>query len=227
MTEQKRRGFSVILERPTSLSRARWSDALPLSQRVKADMALSKEAALEAFRQQIEESCSVKRSFSAELLENIWRLTERTIVAYRSGKKVLLMGNGGSAADAQHLAAEFVGRFELQRKAFPAIALTTDSSILTAVSTDFGFEESFARQVQALAADGDILIAISTSGKSANILRAVDAARRAGCYTAGLTGKTGGGLASCVDLLLAVPSEKTQRIQEAHSLIAHMYCGLV
>src|SRR5260370_16667255 len=148
MAEQKRRGFSVILERPTCLNRARWSDALPLSQRVKADMALSDEGAVEAFRQQIEESCSVKRSVSAELLENIWRLTERTIVAYRSGKKVLLMGNGGSAADAQHLAAEFVGRFELQRKAFPAIALTTDSSILTALSNNFAFEQSFPRQLQ-------------------------------------------------------------------------------
>ena len=190
-------------------------------------MAVSKEAALELFRKEIEESCAVKRSFPAELLENIWRLAERTVVAYRSGKKVLLTGNGGSAADAQHLAAELVGRFELQRKPLPAIALTTDSSILTAVSNDFGFEESFARQVQALAAEGDILIAISTSGKSANVLRAVDAARRAGCYTAGLTGKSGGGLAACVDLLLAVPSEKTQRIQEAHGLIGHMYCGLV
>ena len=198
-----------------------------MSPKVRGEMAVSKEAALEVFRQQIEESCSVKRSFSAELLENIWCLAERTTAAYRSGKKVLLIGNGGSAADAQHLAAEFVGRFELRRKAFPAIALTTDSSILTAVSNDFGFEESFARQVQALAADGDILIAISTSGTSANVLRAVDAARQAGCYTAGLTGKTGGGLAARVDLLLAVPSEKTQRIQEAHSLIAHMYCGLV
>jgi len=190
-------------------------------------MAVSKGEGLELFRQEIDESCAVKRSFSAELLENIWRLAERTVVAYRSGKKVLLIGNGGSAADAQHLAAELVGRFELQRKAFPAIALTTDSSILTAVSNDFGFDQSFSRQVQALATEGDILIAISTSGKSGNVLRAVDAARQAGCYTAGLTGKTGGGLAARVDLLLAVPSEKTQRIQEAHGLIGHMYCGLV
>jgi D-sedoheptulose 7-phosphate isomerase len=190
-------------------------------------MAVSKDEALELFRQEIDESCAVKRSFSVELLENIWRLAERTVVAYRRGKKVLLIGNGGSAADAQHLAAELVGRFELQRKAFPAIALTTDSSILTAVSNDFGFEQSFSRQVQALASEGDILIGISTSGKSGNVLRAVDAARQAGCYTAGLTGKTGGGLAARVDLLLAVPSEKTQRIQEAHGLIGHMYCGLV
>ena len=161
------------------------------------------------------------------LAPDIEKACKMITAAIKNGNKVLIAGNGGSAADAQHLAAEFVGRFELRRKAFPAIALTTDSSILTAVSNDFGFEESFARQVQALAADGDILIAISTSGTSANVLRAVDAARQAGCYTAGLTGKTGGGLAALVDLLLAVPSEKTQRIQEAHSLIAHMYCGLV
>lgn len=198
-----------------------------MSYKLKGEMAISKDAALQLLRQEIEESCSVKCSFSPELLENIRRLAERTVVAYRSGKKVLLMGNGGSAADAQHLAAELVGRFELERKPLPAIALTTDSSILTAVSNDFGFEESFARQVQALAVEGDILIAISTSGKSPNVLRAVDAARQAGCYTAGLTGKSGGGLAARVDLLLAVPSEKTQRIQEAHGLIGHMYCGLV
>ena len=222
----RRLGFSVILERQSAGSRGMGGES-SLSEKVKEEMAVSKKAALEDFRLQIEESCSVKRSFSAELLENIWRLSEKTIAAYRNGKKVLLMGNGGSAADAQHLAAELVGRFELRRKAFPAIALTTDSSILTAVSNDFGFEECFARQVEALAAKGDILIAISTSGKSANVLRALDAARRVGCYTAGLTGKTGGGLAARVDLLLAVPSEKTQRIQEAHSLIAHMYCGLV
>lgn len=190
-------------------------------------MAVSKEVALKDLRRQIEESCAVKQAFSTELLENICSLADRTVTAYRRGKKVLLMGNGGSAADAQHIAAELVARFQTNRKALPAIALTTDSSILTAVSNDFGFEECFARQVEALAATGDILIAISTSGQSANVLRALDVARKAGCYTVGLTGKTGGKLAARVDLLLAVPSEHTPRIQEAHSLIGHMYCGLV
>jgi D-sedoheptulose 7-phosphate isomerase len=218
--------FGVILERLICWFRPEWSDESLVS-KVSGEMARSKDAGLEILRREIEESCSVKRSFPPELLENIWRLAERTVVAYRNGKKVLLMGNGGSAADAQHIAAELVGRFELQRKPLPAIALATDSSILTSVSNDFGFEESFARHVQALAVEGDILIAISTSGKSANVLRAVDVARQAGCYTAGLTGKTGGGLAARVDLLLTVPSEKTQRIQEAHGLIGHMYCGLV
>jgi len=190
-------------------------------------MGLSRETALEFLREQIEESCSVKRDFYAELLGKIWCLAERAVIAYQGGNKVLLMGNGGSAADAQHIAAELVGRFRLQRKALPAIALTTDSSILTAVSNDFGFEESFARQVQALAAANDIVIAISTSGRSCNILRGLESARAAGCYTAALTGQTGGDLARRVDLLLAVPSENTQRIQEAHSLMGHMFCDLV
>lgn len=190
-------------------------------------MGLSRETAVEFLREQIEESCSVKRGFSAELLGKIWSLAERAASAYQSGNKVLLMGNGGSAADAQHIAAELVGRFRLQRRALPAIALTTDSSILTAVSNDFGFEESFARQVQALAAANDVVIAISTSGRSHNILRGVESARKAKCYTAALTGQTGGDLARQVDLLVAVPSESTQRIQEAHSLIGHMFCDLV
>jgi len=190
-------------------------------------MGLSRETALEFLREQIEESCSVKRDFSAELLGNIWCLAERAMIAYQNGNKVLLMGNGGSAADAQHIAAELVGRFRLRRKALPAIALTTDSSILTAVSNDFGFEEIFARQVEALAAANDIVIAISTSGRSRNVLRGVESARAARCYTAALTGQTGGDLARQVDLLLAVPSESTQRIQEAHSLIGHMFCDLV
>lgn len=190
-------------------------------------MGLSRETALEFLREQIEESCSVKRGFSAELLGKIWCLAERAVSAYQNGNKLLLMGNGGSAADAQHVAAELVGRFRLRRRALPAIALTTDSSILTAVSNDFGFEESFARQVQALGAANDIVIAISTSGRSRNILRGVESARAARCYTAALTGQTGGDLGRQVDLLLAVPSENTQRIQEAHSLIGHMFCDLV
>jgi len=190
-------------------------------------MTLSKDAALELLRQQVEESCKVKRSFSAELLNAILSLAQKTAQAYKTRNKVLLMGNGGSAADAQHIAAELVGRFRLKRKALAAIALTTDSSILTAVSNDFGFEECFARQVQALAVAGDIVIAITTSGRSANILRAVESARAVGCYTAAFTGRTGGDLASKIDSLLAVPSGETQRIQEAHSLIGHMYCDLV
>ena len=190
-------------------------------------MTLSKDAALELLRQQVEESCKVKRSLSADLLNAIFSLAQKTARAYQAGKKVLLMGNGGSAADAQHIAAELVGRFRMQRKPLPAIALTTDTSILTAVSNDFGFEECFARQVQALGVAGDIVIAISTSGRSANILKAVESARVLGCYTAAFTGRTGGDLAKKIDCLVAVPSEETPRIQESHSLIGHMYCDLV
>jgi D-sedoheptulose 7-phosphate isomerase len=190
-------------------------------------MGLSRETALEFLREQIKESCSVKRDCSAELLAKIWCLAERAAIANRSGTKVPLMVNGGSAADARHMAAELVGRFRLRRKALPAIALTTDSSILTAVSNNFGLEESFARQVQALAAANDIVIAISSSGRSRNVLRGVESARAARCYTAAPTGQTGGDLARHVDLLLAVPSESTQRIQEAHGLIGHMFCDLV
>lgn len=190
-------------------------------------MTLTKDAALELLRRQIEESCKVKRSFSAELLAAIFSLAQRTANACQAGNKVLLMGNGGSAADAQHIAAELVGRFRLKRKPLAAIALTTDSSILTAVSNDLGFEECFARQVEALGRAGDIAIAISTSGRSPNVVRAVGSARAIGCYTAALTGRTGGELAGKIDSLLAVPSEETPRIQEAHNLIGHMYCDLV
>jgi len=190
-------------------------------------MSLSKDAALALLRQQVEESCKVKQSFSAELLNGIFSLALKTAGAYRKGNKVLLMGNGGSAADAQHIAAELVGRFRLRRKALAAIALTTDSSILTAVSNDFSFEDCFVRQVEALGRAGDIVIAISTSGRSANIIKAVASARAIGCYTAAFTGGTGGDLAGKIDSLLAVPSQETQRIQEAHGLIGHMYCDLL
>ena len=190
-------------------------------------MRLSEAVALELLQAQIEESCAVKRRFSEELLAAVWTLAERTAATYQVGNKILLMGNGGSAADAQHIAAELVGRFRLNRKALPAIALTTNSSILTALSNDFGYEESFVRQLEALARARDVVIAISTSGQSPNILRGVETARAQDCYTVGLTGKSGGQLAGRVDLLLAVPSEDTQRIQEAHCLLGHMYCELV
>ena len=190
-------------------------------------MTLSKQLGLELLRQQIEESCAVKRNFSSELLEGIWELAERTVNTHREGKKVVLMGNGGSAADAQHIAAELVGKFRLQRKPLAAIALTTNTSILTAIANDFDYKEIFVRQVEALAQANDVVIVISTSGRSPNVIRAAESARAKGCYTAAWTGKSGGALVGCVDLLLAVPSEDTQRIQESHSLLGHMYCELV
>jgi D-sedoheptulose 7-phosphate isomerase len=147
--------------------------------------------------------------------------------ALKSGNKILLCGNGGSAADAQHIAAELVGRYERQRRAFPAISLTTDTSALTAVSNDYGYEEVFARQVEALAVAGDVLIAISTSGKSPSIVKAADQARVLGCKTIALTGCSGEPLAAHCDLAVVVPSERTSRVQEAHITIGHLWCEMV
>jgi len=143
------------------------------------------------------------------------------------GNKILVMGNGGSAADAQHFAAELVGRFLLERKALPAIALTTDSSILTAVGNDYGFNEIFSRQVEALAAPGDLVLGISTSGNSENVCRALQVAADTGCKTLGLLGRDGGKIAGVVDLDLTVPAQQTPFIQEAHVTIIHLLCGLV
>ena len=147
--------------------------------------------------------------------------------ALKSGNKILLCGNGGSAADAQHIAAELVGRYELQRRAFPAISLTTDTSALTAVSNDYGYEEVFSRQVEALAVAGDVLIAISTSGKSPSVVRAADQARARGCKTVALTGCSGEPLTSHCDLAVVVPSDRTSRVQEAHITIGHLWCEIV
>lgn len=143
------------------------------------------------------------------------------------GNKVLVCGNGGSAADAQHIAAELVGRYENVRRSFPAIALTTDTSALTAISNDFGFEEVFARQIAGLAVPGDVLVAISTSGKSANILKAVEKARELGCHTIGLTGAGAEPLASACDIVVVVPAPRTSRVQEAHITIGHLWCEMV
>lgn len=160
-------------------------------------------------------------------IENIERCAEFIYRIFESGNKVLLCGNGGSAADAQHLAAEFVGRYETERKALPAIALTTDTSALTALANDYNFEQVFSRQVEALARAGDLLIAISTSGNSPNINTAVMAARRVGCRTLGLTGMNGKKLASLCDESILVPAARTARIQESHILIAHIWCEII
>ena len=149
------------------------------------------------------------------------------IKTLQNGKKILLCGNGGSAADAQHIAAEFVGRYETERRAFPAIALTTDTSALTALANDYDFERIFSRQVEALAADGDCLIAISTSGNSPNVISAIMTARSKGCKIIGMTGAKGKKLASLSDACLMIPSERTARIQEAHITVAHIWCEIV
>jgi len=147
--------------------------------------------------------------------------------ALSSGNKVLIMGNGGSAADAQHFAAELVGRFLKNRAALPAIALTTDTSILTAVANDFGYDQVFSRQVAALAQSGDVVIGISTSGNSSNVKQALDVAAERGCVTMALLGRDGGEIKSQVDLDLTVAVDETPRIQEAHGLFVHVLCDLI
>ncbi|MDA8412578.1 MAG: D-sedoheptulose 7-phosphate isomerase [Desulfobacteraceae bacterium] len=147
--------------------------------------------------------------------------------ALGNGNKLLVMGNGGSAADSQHFVAEIVGRFKLERKALPAVALSTDTSILTAIGNDYGFEAIFSRQVEALAAPGDIVVGISTSGNSPNVLKALKVARERGCLTIGLLGKDGGSIRPACDLSLVVPTTDTPRIQEGHITIIHIVCDLV
>jgi len=147
--------------------------------------------------------------------------------ALTRGNKILICGNGGSAADAQHIAAELVGYYENQRRSWPAIALTTDTSALTAVSNDLGFENVFARQVAGLAQAGDVLIAITTSGKSKNVLRAVEQAKERGCQTIALVGASAEILAPLCDIVVAVPASRTSRIQEAHITIGHLWCEIV
>lgn len=149
------------------------------------------------------------------------------VSCFQSGGKILLAGNGGSAADAQHIAGELVARFAFDRPGLPAIALTTDSSILTAIGNDYGYEKLFARQVQAHGNKGDIFIGYSTSGKSPNILRAIEEARARGLICIGLTGNRGGPMKELCDYLLEVPSADTPKIQEGHLVLGHILCGLI
>lgn len=170
---------------------------------------------------------SVFETVLSELVPVIEKCADIITETLKSGNKILLCGNGGSAADAQHIAAEFVGRYETERRAFPAIALTTDTSALTALANDYDFERIFSRQVEALAGEGDCLIAISTSGNSPNIISAIMTARQKGCKIIGFTGSKGKKLASLSDECIFVPSERTARIQEAHITIAHIICEII
>lgn len=149
------------------------------------------------------------------------------ITAIRRGNKILLVGNGGSAADAQHIAAEIVGRFSVDRPGMPAIALTTDSSVLTSIANDYGFEMLFSRQVEALGKAGDVLIAFSTSGKSGNIIESIHAARRMDINTVGFTGANGAEMSALCDKAVCVPSDDTARIQEAHITMGHIVCAFI
>ena len=178
-------------------------------------------------RSSLDEHVAVFSALVTECYDSIEECGDLILNTVSCGKKVLICGNGGSAADAQHIAAEFVGRYETERRALPAIALTTDTSALTALANDYSFERIFARQVEALAVDGDQLIAISTSGNSPNVIAAVMEARRKGCTVVGMTGAGGKKLASLCDACLMVPSSRTARIQEAHITVAHIWCEMV
>jgi D-sedoheptulose 7-phosphate isomerase len=163
----------------------------------------------------------------ARFLQQVTDMGHLLIERYEAGNKLLVAGNGGSAADAQHIAAEFVSRFNFDRPGLPALALTTDTSILTAVGNDYGYDQLFRRQVEANGVGGDVFLGISTSGNSPNILQALEAARLKGITTFGLTGKTGGKMRDLCDHCLCVPSEDTPRIQEVHILIGHTLCAMV
>jgi len=179
-----------------------------------------------SFRDNLDEHLQLFRSLVA-VSESLDRAAEIVSSALASGRKLMLCGNGGSAADSQHLAAEFTGRFVTDRKPLAALALSTDTSALTCIANDYGFDDVFCRQVMALGGPGDCLIAISTSGNSRNVVRAVEAARRARVHTIGFLGRNGGLLRSICDVPIVIPSANTARIQEAHIFIGHTLCGLV
>jgi D-sedoheptulose 7-phosphate isomerase len=181
----------------------------------------------ELIRQQLEESARVKQSFSAELILRIAAFAEKSAAALQGGGKIVFFGNGGSASDAIHLSAELVVRLRATRPGLPSLALTANPSVLTAAANDFGFEQIFARQIESLVTANDVLVALSTSGNSPNILRGIDAGRARKAFVVAFTGETGGALATKVDLLLNVPSSDPQRIQESHITIGHIACSLV
>ncbi len=175
----------------------------------------------------LSDSLKVNETFIRDNISALILLAEKIARAFTNDRKLMLCGNGGSAADAQHIAAEFVNRFMLERPPLPALALTTDTSIITSIGNDYSFNEIFSKQVKALGMEGDVLLAISTSGNSENVLLAVKDAREQGIYVAGLMGGDGGKLADLVDMAFVVNSKVTARIQEAHILSGHIICQLV
>jgi D-sedoheptulose 7-phosphate isomerase len=180
-----------------------------------------------ALDQFVSEAHRVQSRFFAEHRTAILDLVDLVAGRFNDGCKLLLFGNGGSAADAQHIAAEFVGRFMPDRPALPALSLSTDTSVLTALGNDYGYERIFARQIEALGRAGDVAVGISTSGSSPNVLAGLEAARMAGLYTVGLTGESGGRMPDRVNVIFRVPSRVTPRIQETHILLGHILCELV
>lgn len=187
--------------------------------------------ALDYIHEQFTQSIATKERTAKVLSATVARASDLITQRLIAGSKILACGNGGSAADAQHFASELINRFELRRRGLPAIALTTDSSTITSIANDFCYEDIFSRQIDALAQPGDVLLAISTSGNSPNVERAVDAAHNANCLVIGLTGRGGGKISRLlrpnIDIELCVPDESTARIQETHILIIHCLCGLI
>jgi D-sedoheptulose 7-phosphate isomerase len=167
---------------------------------------------------------AVVKKILDEMVDDIQKASQKVVNTIKSGNKIILCGNGGSAGDAQHISAEFTGRFKSEREALPAIALTTDTSALTAIANDYGYDRVFSRQLQALGREGDLLIAISTSGNSQNILEAIYLAKNMKIEVIALTGKDGGKMKNISDLTIVVPSEDTARIQEMHIMIGHIFC---
>ena len=174
----------------------------------------------------LKESITVKQELMAQQAANIERAAEIIISSLKKGGKVILFGNGGSAADSQHIAAEFIGRFKKERKALAAIALTTNTSVLTAIANDYGYQQVFKRQIEALADKNDVAIAISTSGNAENVIEAVKMANKINLPTIALTGCNGGQLSKIAKLSIIVPSQSTPRIQESHIAIGHILCEL-
>ena len=184
------------------------------------------ESRISFIRSQLLEGSRLKQELAEKQAESIKKAADIIIHALRSGAKILLCGNGGSAADSQHIAAELVGRFQMDRKALSAIALTTDTSILTAVANDFGYENVFRRQVEAIGKKGDVLIGISTSGGSRNVILAMKSARELYMATIALTGSSEGSMQGIADVIVRIPSKNAARIQEGHIAVGHIFCDL-
>lgn len=185
-----------------------------------------KDSALEIIARHAQDGARLREEFFRAQASNLRAAALRAALCLAGGGKILLCGNGGSAADAQHLAAEFVNRFLMDRPALPALALSTDTSALTAIGNDLDFSQVFARQVEALGRKGDLLVGISTSGNSANVLAALRTARRTGLFTVGLTGQSGGGMARLCHILLETPTRHTPLVQELHIAAGHLFCQL-
>lgn len=180
-------------------------------------------------KNQIQASIDTKQNILKDeaLMETIAQVGRECVALYRQGKKTLLAGNGGSAADAQHIAAELVGRYGFDRPSIPSLALTTDTSNLTAIGNDYGYDQVFSRQMEGMGSEGDLFIGISTSGNSVNIIKAINAAKAKGVKTVALVGRDGGEMAKLADYAIIVPSNATPRIQESHILIGHMICDII